>query len=62
MQFGFGAECPTGGTVEIDRDGRFRTPRVSEGKEAANMLLTGTGSTRLKCANGSIGASGRILA
>ncbi len=62
IQFAFGNKCPTGGTIEIDRDGRFRTPRVSEGKEAANMLLTsGAWAYRLKCASGAIGASGQIL-
>jgi hypothetical protein len=62
VQFGFGNKCPTGGTIEMDRDGRFRTPRVSEGKEAANMLVpNGTWAYRLKCANGSIGGSGQIL-
>ncbi|HEY3807648.1 MAG TPA: hypothetical protein VGL61_33835 [Kofleriaceae bacterium] len=62
VQFGFGSKCPTGGTIEMDRDGRFRTPRVSEGKEAANMLVPyGSWAYRLKCANGSIGGSGQVL-
>jgi hypothetical protein len=62
VQFAFGSKCPTGGTLELDRDGRFRTPRVSEGKEAANMLVTsGTWAWRLKCANGGIASSGQVL-
>jgi hypothetical protein len=62
VQFAFGGKCPTGGTLELDRDGRFRTPRVSEGKEAANMLITsGAWTWRLKCSNGSIANSGQVL-
>jgi len=62
VQFAFGSKCSTGGTIEMDHDGRFRTPRVSEGKEAANMLVpAGSWAYRLKCANGNVGASGTVL-
>jgi hypothetical protein len=62
LEFAFGGACPAGGTIEMDRDARFRTPRVSEGKDAANMLVpSGPWSYRLKCANGSIAASGSVI-
>jgi hypothetical protein len=62
VQFAFGSKCGSGGTIEMDHDGRFRTPRVSEGKEAANMLVpAGSWAYRLKCANGNVGAAGQVL-
>jgi hypothetical protein len=60
LRFAFNGKCPTGGTVEIDHDGRFRTPRVSEGKEAANMLVpAGSWAWRLRC-GGATAASGQV--
>ncbi|MEP6863439.1 MAG: hypothetical protein ABJE66_22630 [Deltaproteobacteria bacterium] len=61
LQFAFNSKCPSGGTVEMDHDARFRTPRVSEGKESANMLLqSGSWVWRLRCAGGAVAASGQI--
>ncbi|MEO6774355.1 MAG: hypothetical protein ABI467_15270 [Kofleriaceae bacterium] len=61
LQFAFNSKCASGGTVEIDRDARFRTPRVSEGKDAANMMMPpGSWAWRLRCAGGGVAASGRI--
>src|SRR6185369_12587625 len=59
VQFAFNGKCPGGGTVELDHDGRFRTPRVSEGKETANMLVPGgSWAWRLRC--GGVPATGQI--
>jgi hypothetical protein len=66
VQFGFDAKCGDGGgLIEVDRDPRFRTARLSAGKDVANLLLApGTWSYRLRCtSNGNEGAavaSGRI--
>jgi hypothetical protein len=61
LQFAFNSKCPSGGTVEMDHDARFRTPRVSEGKETANMLMpSGSWAWRLRCAGGGVAASGQI--
>ncbi|HET9991709.1 MAG TPA: hypothetical protein VFQ65_24440, partial [Kofleriaceae bacterium] len=61
LQFAFNSKCPSGGTVEMDHDARFRTPRVSEGKESANMLLSsGSWAWRLRCGGGGVAASGQI--
>jgi hypothetical protein len=65
VQFVFGGKCPGGGIVELDRDGRFRTPRVSAGKEGANLRVErGAWSYRLRCTTGrgegGAVASGRI--
>ena len=66
LQFNFNGKCPSGGVVEMDHDARFRTPRVSEGKDNANMLAQSGGwAYRLRC-NGGNGpgaavASGRIV-
>ena len=67
VQFQFDGKCPDGGIIEVDRDGRFRTAKVSAGKDFANVLVPGGGwSYRLRCtSNGSEGsavASGRISA
>src|SRR3569623_789290 len=62
LQFTFNSKCPSGVTVEMDHDARFRTPRVSEGKESANILLSsGAWAWRLRCAGGGIAASGQIV-
>ena len=36
-QFQFGGKCPEGGIAELDRDGRFPTPRASAGQDAPNL-------------------------
>lgn len=60
VQFAFAGKCPDGGTLEADRNSRFRTPRISEGEDAANMLLAaGAWSWRLRC--GEQRASGRAF-
>ncbi|HEY0194487.1 MAG TPA: hypothetical protein VGC42_25415 [Kofleriaceae bacterium] len=65
IQFQFDGKCPEGGIVELDRDGRFRTAKVSAGKDFANMLIApGSWSYRLRCttggSDGAAVASGRI--
>lgn len=65
IQFQFAGKCPTGGIIELDKDPRYRTAKVSGGKEAANHLVkTGTWSYRLRCTSGAgegaAVASGRI--
>lgn len=65
IQFQFGGKCASGGIIEMDKDPRFRTAKVSGGKEAANHLVKG-GSWfyRLRCTTGAgegaAVASGRI--
>lgn len=50
VQFQFDGKCPEGGIIEIDRDARFRTARVSAGRDFANALLgTGIWAYRLRC-------------
>ncbi|HUS31201.1 MAG TPA: hypothetical protein VMZ53_21975 [Kofleriaceae bacterium] len=60
LQFFFNGKC-NGGTVEMDNDPKFKTARISAGKDSANMLADGVGAYyRLVCANGSVAGSGRI--
>lgn len=62
VQFVFGGKCAGGGIVELDRDGRFRTPRVSAGKDAANLRVEqGAWSYRLRCTTGR-GEGGAVAA
>ncbi|MBX3156985.1 MAG: hypothetical protein KF773_13505 [Deltaproteobacteria bacterium] len=50
IQFTFDGKCPDGGVVELDRDARFRTAKISAGKDAANhMVRGGTWAYRLRC-------------
>jgi len=65
VQWQFDGKCPDGGTIEIDRDGRFRTPAISEGKDFANvMIVPGAWHYRLRCTShgveGPAVASGQI--
>jgi hypothetical protein len=61
LQFAFNGKCPSGGTIEIDRNGAFHTPRVSEGKDTANMLVPqGQWQWRLRCAGAGVASSGTI--
>jgi len=61
IQFAFEDKCPSGGTVELDRSSAFKTPRVSEGKERANMLVPqGSWAWRLRCSGGSVASQGQI--
>ena len=67
VKFDFGGKCPGGGVIEMDHDPRFRTAKVSAGKDSANVLATAGGvwHYRLRCSTGgSEGgavASGRLL-
>jgi hypothetical protein len=62
LQFAFNGKCSGGGTIEMDNDPRFRTARISAGKESANILAEpGAWSYRLVCAGGGQGGSGRII-
>jgi hypothetical protein len=67
VQFQFDGKCADGGIIEVDRDGRFRTAKVSAGREFANVMVgVGDLSYRLRCSangvDGSAVASGRIVA
>ena len=62
LQFAFNGKCSGGGTIEMDNDPRFRTARISGGKESANIIAeAGAWSYRLVCAGGGQGGSGRII-
>lgn len=66
VQFSFGDKCPNGGIIEMDRDNRYRTAKISGGKEAANHSVSaGSWAYRLRCtsggAEGNAVASGRIV-
>jgi hypothetical protein len=54
VRFQFAAKCPNGGVIEADRDNHFRAPKVSGGKDGANVMLASGGwAWRLRCSNGS---------
>jgi hypothetical protein len=63
LRFTFADKCPGTGAVEVDTDSSFRMPRITAGKDAANLLLrAGSWSYRVRC--GGVGtpvASGRII-
>lgn len=66
VQFLFGGKCSDGGIIELDNDTRFRTAKVSGGRESANLLIgAGSWAYRLRCTAGSSEgnavASGRIV-
>ncbi len=61
IQFAFQDRCPSGGTVELDHSSAFKTPRVSEGKASANMLVPqGSWAWRLRCNGGGVGSQGQV--
>jgi len=65
IQFQFGGKCPDGGIIELDRDARYRTAKVSAGKDFANHLVKpGSWHYRLRCTKGGTEgaavASGRV--
>ncbi len=65
VQFEFGGKCPNGGVVELDHDQRFRSSKLSAGKDAANLMVSGgSWAYRLRCTTGgdegNAVASGRI--
>ncbi|MEO7096077.1 MAG: hypothetical protein ABI175_22640 [Polyangiales bacterium] len=65
VQFSFGGKCSEGGFIEMDRDARFRTAKISGGKDQANLAVgAGSWAYRLRCttASGDSAAvgSGRI--
>jgi len=67
IKFDFGGKCGGGGVIEMDHDSRFRTAKVSAGKDSANVLATtgGVWFYRLRCSagdtEGAAVASGRLL-
>ena len=62
LQFSFAGKCGGGGTIEMDTDPRFRTARITGGKDSANILAdAGAYSYRLTCGGGNAVASGRII-
>jgi len=62
LQFAFNGKCNGGGTIEMDNDPRFRTARISGGKDSANIIAeAGAWSYRLVCSVGGPGGSGRII-
>ena len=65
VKFDFAGKCPDGGFIEMDQDARYRTAKVSAGKDSANMMVSGSGwAYRLRCSSGggdsAAVASGRI--
>jgi hypothetical protein len=66
VQFMFGAKCPNGGIIEMDKDARYKTAKISGGKESANLSVgAGSWAYRLRCTSGgsegNAVASGRIV-
>lgn len=66
VKFSFGGKCSDSGFIEMDRDARFRTAKVSGGKDQANLMVAaGAWAYRLRCttASGDSAAvgSGRII-
>jgi hypothetical protein len=66
VQFTFGGKCPDGGIIEMDKDTRFKTAKISGGREAANVSVASGGwAYRLRCtaggAEGNAVASGRVV-
>jgi hypothetical protein len=66
VQFTFGGQCAGGGIIELDKDTRFKTAKVSGGKEGANVSIAAGGwAYRLRCTvgggEGTAVASGRIV-
>jgi hypothetical protein len=54
VQFQFGGKCSEGGFIEMDHDARFRTAKVSGGKDQANVMVgAGSWAYRLRCTTGS---------
>jgi len=61
IQFSYPGKCGGVGTVEMDTDSKFRTARITAGKDAANILADqGAYSYRLTCGGGAV-ASGRFV-
>lgn len=61
VQFQFGGKCAQGGVVELDKDNRFRTAKISSGKENANLMVEGgSWAYRLRCTSG--GSEGNAVA
>lgn len=66
VQFMFGGHCAGGGIIELDSDTRFKTAKISGGKETANVSIPAGGwAYRLRCtvgsSEGNAVASGRIV-
>jgi hypothetical protein len=56
----FDFDCGGDGTVELGKDG-FRAPRVSGGKDSANLMVPpGSWRYRVRCDGGRSGGSGKI--
>jgi hypothetical protein len=61
LQFSYPGKCGGIGTIEMDTDPKFRTARITAGKDTANILAEqGAYSYRLICGGGTVGA-GRIV-
>lgn len=52
VKFEFAGKCPNGGVIEMDRDARFKTPKLSAGKDSANLMVSGAYAYRLRCSTG----------
>lgn len=66
VKFMFGGKCSGGGFIEMDKDSRYRTAKVSSGKDDANhMVGVGGWAYRLRCSSGGGDsapvASGRLV-
>ena len=65
VRFDFTGKCPSGGVVEMSRDGSFVQPHTSAASAAANLLVPiGTWQYRVRCSHGSTDgekvAAGRV--
>jgi len=66
VKFAFGGKCAGGGFIEMDKDSRYRTAKVSAGKDDANLSVgVGGWAYRLRCSSASGDtapvASGRLV-
>ncbi len=67
VKFSFGGKCSGGGGfIEMDKDSRYRTAKVSSGKDDANLMVGAGGwAYRLRCSSGGGDsapvASGRLV-
>lgn len=63
VRFSYPGKCPNVGTIEMDTDARFRTARITAGKDGANILAeanAGAYSYRLTCGGGPV-AQGKLI-
>ena len=53
VQFQFLGKCTSGGVIELDHDGNYRTAKLSAGTDNANLMVAaGSWAYRLRCSQG----------